>query len=108
MKHLWRISWILAAVTWAFALLAGVTNVLAAKTGLDLWVGAWMWNFVLWYFGAQASLLLCVCFLISELVDAESGQKKWPIVWRYLRLIGISALVAIPMLTVFQNLATFS
>mgnify|MGYP003291050897 CR=1 FL=1 len=107
MKLRWRISCILAVVTWAFALMGGVSNILAAKTSLDLWVGAWMWNSLLWFFGTQALLLLCISFLLSELIITETGHKKWPIVWRYLSLISISILVAVPMLTIFQNLATF-
>ena len=108
MKTLRCINWALAVATWPFAVLCGVSNYFAAKTDLDIWVGAWMWNDVLWYLGTQALMLLCVSLLIAELVDAEPGQKKWPIVLRYLSLIAISALLAIPMLTMFQNLAAFS
>ena len=108
MRILRRICWILAVTTWILAVLSGVTNVLAAKTELDVWIGAWTSNYYLWYFGTQALMLLCGGLLIAELVEAESGQRKWPIVRRYLPLIGISALLAIPMLTVFQNLAAFS
>ena len=107
MKLRWRISCILAVVTWVFALLGGISNILAAKTGLDLWIGAWMWNTILWFFCTRALLLLCISFLLSELIITEAGHKKWPIVCHYLSLIGISTLVAIPMLTIFQNLVTF-
>ena len=108
MKTLRCINWALAVATWVLAVLCGVFNYLTAKTSVLFWESAWIWTFFLWGVGTLALLALTISSLILELNKVEPGQKKGPVFLQYIIMIAISALVAVPMLTVFQNLAAFS
>ena len=102
MKNLRRANWVLAALTWALAALFGLSKLLMWKTELLAWTSVWIWSGTLWYFGAQASLLLSVCTLFSA-IAADTPVERKACILCGLIVIAISVLVAIPALLVFDT-----